>query len=208
MIFINSLFYVGSMIYYPLLLYLFFYSVIMLAISPFDTDSEILSLFDIHQSDNQYNELWRQKKIILGFNSAFKFLIFAFNAILSGELKTLIIHYLYLNYKDEIEENDKKYEKNTSVIINNNTYNINIISNEILYLKQIDSGTIYKFKQISIETITDGYVYVKLGPNSITDQISLSEWHYPEFNLVFSKIATLCKLVYAYYLYHYLYLNA
>ena len=57
MIFINSLFYVGSMIYYPLLLYLFFYSAIMLAISPFDTDSEILSLFDIHQSDNQYNEL-------------------------------------------------------------------------------------------------------------------------------------------------------
>ena len=102
-----------------------------------------------------------------------------------------------MNYKDEIEENDKKYEKNTSVIINNNTYNINIISNEILYLKQIDSGTIYKFKQISIETITDGYVYVKLGLNSITDQISLSEWHYPEFNLVFSKIAKLCKLVYA-----------
>jgi hypothetical protein len=57
MIFINSLFYVGSMIYYPLLLYLFFYSAIMLAISPFDADSEILSLFDIHQSDNQYNEL-------------------------------------------------------------------------------------------------------------------------------------------------------
>ena len=57
------------MVYYPLLLYLFFYSAIILAISPFDADSEILSLFDIHQSDNQYNKLWGQKKIIPGFNN-------------------------------------------------------------------------------------------------------------------------------------------
>ena len=196
-IFINSLFYVGYMIYYPLLFFLFIYSIIILAISPFDADSGILSKAGISKTHNQYNELWENKKIIPGINAALKFFIFAFNASLSGYIKTLIIHYLNLNYEDEREEKDKKYEKNTSVVINNNTYNITIISNDILYLKQIDSGEIYKFKQISIETITDGCVYVKLGLNSITDQISISEWHYPEFNLVFSKIATICKLVYA-----------
>ena len=57
-------------------------------------------------------------------------------------------------------------------------------------------GTIYKFKQISIENISNGYVYVKLGHNSIADQISLSEWHYPDLNYIFSQIASLCKLIY------------
>jgi len=193
MILINSLFYIIFMIYFPFLLYIFFYSIIILAISPFDADSEILSFFDIHRTDNQYHNLWGKRKIIPGINIVFKFLIFIFNAILSANVKTLIMNYLNLNFKEGREE---KYEKNTSVLIDNNTYNVKIIANEILYLKQIDSGTIHKFKQISIETITDGYVYVKLGHNSITDQISLSEWHYPESNYIFSQLATLCELIY------------
>ena len=61
----------------------------------------------------------------------------------------------------------------------------------------MELGTIYKFKQILIENITNGYVYVKLGHNSITDQISLSEWHYPDLNYIFSQIGTLCKFIYA-----------
>jgi len=190
---INSLFYAIFMLFIPLLLYLFIYSFIIIFSSPLEIDSNFIS----KTIKEQYQKLWWKKYLILYINICIKFLIFTFNVKLSWYFKPLIINYLNLNYKTEKEiEKNKKYEKKTSVIINNNIYNIKIISNDILYLKDMKLGTIYKFKQISIENITNGYVYVKLGHNSITDQISLSEWHYPELNYIFSQLATLCKLIY------------
>ena len=188
-IFINSLFYVIFTIFSPLLLYLFFYSLIIVLISPFDIDSKILSKVIKDSSNNRYEKFWNKRYIIPIINILFKLFLSALNSKLLIHIQTLIIIYLNL-------DKNKKYEKNTSIVINNNIYNVKIISNEILYLKEMKSGTIYKFKQISIENITNGYVYVKLGHNSITDQISLSEWHYPDLNYIFSQIASLCKLIY------------
>jgi len=195
-IFFNSLFYVVFMIFFPFLFYLFFVSIILSILSPFNVDWIILSNVIKDIKNNRYECLWVERKLIPVISIIFKFLMFVFNCALFFNIKTLILNYLNMNYK---EKNGKceKYEKNTSVVINNNTYNVKVISNEILYLKDMNLGTIYKFKKILIENITNGYVYVKLGHNSITDQISLSEWHYPELNDFFSQIGTLCKFIYA-----------
>jgi hypothetical protein len=162
---INSFFYVIFMIFFPLLLYLFLYSIIIVWLSPFYMDSNILSKVFKDFESNRYEKLWRKRFIVPIINIIFKLFLYHFNYELSIRIKALII--IYLNF-----EKDKKSEKNTSVVINHNTYNVKIISNEILYLKEKNLGTIYKFKQISIENITNCYVYVKLGHNSITDQIS------------------------------------
>ena len=186
---INSFFYVIFMIFSPLFLYLFLYSIIIVFFSPFDMDSNILSKVIKDFGNNRYIKLWWKRFIIQVINIILKLFIMIFNSKISTHINTLIIIYLNL-------DKNKKYEKNTSVVINNNTYSVKIISNEILYLKEMNLGAIYKFKQISIANITNGYVYVKLGHNSITDQISLSEWHYPDLNYIFSQIATLCELIY------------
>ena len=193
-IIINSIFFVVFMIFFPLLLFLFFYSIII-DISPFISDSNILSTV-IKVDKNKYEKAWYERFLFPIINILLKLFIFIINCILSNHIKILIINYLSMNFKDG-KDNNKKFEKNTFVVINNNPYNVKIISNKILYLKDMNLGTIYKFKLILIESITNGYVYVKLGNNSITDQISSSEWHYPELNFIFSQIATLCKLVYA-----------
>ena len=195
-IFINSLFFTAFMIFFPFLFYLFFLSLITTIISPFMVDFLILSEVIKDIKNNRYEYLWVERKAIPVINILLKLLIFFFNCAIFVNIKALIINYLNMDFKKKREKN-KKYEKNTSVVINNNTYNVKIISNEILYLKETNLGTIYKFKQISIENITNGFVYVKLGHNSITDQISLSEWHYPDLNYFFSQIATLCKFIYA-----------
>jgi len=195
-IFVNSLFYAVFMIFFPLLFYLFFLSIFISCFSPFNADLEILSTVIKDIKNNRYEYLWVERKVIPAISILLKFTILVFNLIIASDIKSLILSYLNMNFKEKREKN-VKYEKNTSVVINNNTYKVKIISNDILYLKEMNLGTIYKFKQISIENITNGYVYVKLGHNSITDQISLSEWHYPELNFIFLKLGTLCKLIYA-----------
>jgi hypothetical protein len=167
-IFFNSLFYIVFMIFFPLLFYLFFLSIILSILSPFVVDTKILSTIIKDIKNNRYECLWVERKIIPAISIILKLLIFIFNCIFLSNTKTLIINYLNMDFKKKREKNEK-FEKNTSVIINNNTYNVKIISKEILYLKEMSLGTIYKFKQISIENITNGYVYVKLGHNSITD---------------------------------------
>jgi hypothetical protein len=37
---------------------------------------------------------------------------------------------------------------------------------------------------------------MRLGLNSVTDQISLSEWNYPDLNLIFSRLADMCNSIY------------
>ena len=195
-IFFNSLFYVVFMIFFPFLFYLFFFFIFLSILSPFNVDLIILSTVIKDIKNNRYECLWVERKLIPAISIIFKFLILTFNCVFFSNIKTLILNYLNMNYIEKSKKKEK-YEKNTSIIINNNAYNVKIISNEILYLKEMKLGTIYKFKQILIENITNGYVYVKLGHNSITDQISLSEWHYPDLNYIFSQIGTLCKFIYA-----------
>ena len=132
---LNSLFFVIFMIFYPLLLYLFLYSIIIVWLSPFYMDSNILSKVFKDFESNRYEKLWRKRFIVPIINILFTLFLYYFNYELSIRIKALII--IYLNF-----EKDKKSEKNTSVVINNNTYNVKIISNEILYLKEKNLGTI------------------------------------------------------------------
>ena len=72
--------------------------------------------------------------------------------------------------------------------------------NQILYLQQIGGEIgkekIFKFKKVNIENITNGFVYVRLGLNTITEQISLAQWNYPDLNYIFNKLGEMCNKIY------------
>ena len=42
----------------------------------------------------------------------------------------------------------------------------------------------------------NNFIYIRLGHNSVTDQISLAEWNYPDLNQTFLKLAELCNNIY------------
>ena len=98
-------------------------------------------------------------------------------------------------YENNNNENNIKI-KNIQLIIKNKEYNAHIKLDDNLYLKDIHSDNIYKFKKIKIDNIINEYIYVKLGINSITDQISIGEWDYPIINETFSQLSSLCKQIY------------
>ena len=62
--------------------------------------------------------------------------------------------------------------------------------------KDNNKNKIYKFKKVNIVNLTNKFVYVRLGLNSVTDQISLAEWNYPDLNLIFSRLADMCNSIY------------
>ena len=67
-----------------------------------------------------------------------------------------------------------------------------------IYIKEINTENIYKFKKISFDKIiNNGYVYLKIEDNAITDLISHGEWDYPILNDTFNQLALLCKHLYA-----------
>ena len=72
--------------------------------------------------------------------------------------------------------------------------------NQILYLQQIGGKIgeekIFKFKKVNIQNITNGFVYVRLGLNTITEKISLSQWNYPDLNYIFNKLGEMCNKIY------------
>ena len=109
-----------------------------------------------------------------------------------------------MNYQenDEEEENIDKNKKNaelnekrTSIIINNINYKVRIKLNDVLYLARYDINKIYKFKKILIENITTTFVYVRIGFNSITDQISHAEWDYPNINNYFLQLLKISQKI-------------
>ena len=202
-ILINIIFYIIFMIYIPLLLYLFIYSVLVTFLSPLLLQSKLDDNNNSSNNDNELEELWNEDKNGPIINCIIKFILF----LLSNELTNIkysIIHYLNMDYIEEnnnndykdINDNNDKEIKNT-VMIKNNEYNVKIKINENIYIKQIDTNNIYRFKKILIKNITNDYVYVKLGLNSITDQISKSEWDYPMLNKTFILLASLSKKIYA-----------
>ena len=206
----NIAFYIIFKIYFPLLLFLCIYSCIVLFLSPYDAELKSfnnennLILKDIEKE-------WFKKKFILFVSIAIKLCLFIFDNQLI-KIKYCIIDYLNQNY----DENDEAYDEdeddkiknnkkignnkvNSSIIINNCKYNTQIKLNEILYLQRINNigiGQIFKFKKINIENVTNNFIYVRLGPNSISDQISIAQWNYPDLNQIFIKLCELCNFIY------------
>ena len=197
---INCSFYVIFMIYFPLLLLLFIYLVIVLATSPINIDYKSFDKLFVDSSVEELENLWNKKKILPIVNSILILIIFFLN-IKHTKIKLMIINYLNLNYddneEDENNENIENNEKETSIILKDNKYNVKIKLNKIMYLKEIGTGKIYKFKKILIENITNNFIYIKLGNNIITEIISLADWQYPDLNEYFLSICSLGKYIYA-----------
>ena len=189
---LNMAFYIIFKIYFPLFIFLTIYSFYAFAEDP----NEYSTQYGIKDSKNDdiFNKNWNDNKLILYVNIILKFFICCLIANLI-KIKYTIIDYINKNYEDKEDEDEalkEKLEVNTSLTINNNNYNTKIKLNHILYLQQIGSlekENIYRFKKVNIENITNKFVFVRLGLNSVTDQISLAEWNYPDLNYIFSILA-------------------
>jgi len=113
-------------------------------------------------------------------------------------IKYSIIDYINMNYEEDKTKNNVGVNtKQTSITIKDQKYNVKVKLNEILYIKHTTENKIYKFKKILIENVTNDFIYVKIGFNSITDQISLAQWNYPDINAIFIKLAELCDIIYS-----------
>ena len=276
---INIIFYVLFMIYSPLLLYLFIYSILVMALSPL----QFKNVMDTQEINNPYEESWNkiETKITPIINCVIVLIIFILNLLLT-DIKYSIIRYINKDYDDdnsnenssnEINNNNQNYSNSENKIMNNenvfgkennnnincikfennNTkincsednkinnkninnennnindennniynennnvkddknenvldniklsildkdYNAHIKMNEGLFLKELCSDNIYKFLKIKIDTISNEYIYLKLGINCITDQVSIGEWDYPMINDTFIQVSSLCKQIYA-----------
>ena len=180
-------FYIIFKIYFPLFIFLTIYSFYAFAKDP----NEYSTQYGIKDSKNDdiFNKNWNDNKLILYVNIILKFFICCLIAYLI-KIKYTIIDYINKNYEDKEDDDEalkEKLEVNTSLTINNNNYNTKIKLNHILYLQQIGSSekeNIFRFKKVNIENITNKFVFVRLGLNSVTDQISLAEWNYPDLNYI------------------------
>ena len=197
----NMAFYLIFKVFLPLFVFLLFLSCYIWIESPGDNISE-------NYNDDSYSKLdkeWNNKKVILWTNIVFKLFLIIFIIYLI-KIKYSIIYYINKNYEEDEDEDESTNkvrcevnEVNTSLIINNKNYNARIKLNQILYLKQIGSvgkENIFRFKKVYIQNITNNFIYIRLGHNSVTDQISLAEWNYPDLNQTFLKLAELCNNIY------------
>ena len=201
-------FYIIFKIFLPLIIFLLIYSFYVLIKS---SESNFVIGIDQFTYSKEYNQLlekgWQKKRTLHFLNLPVKIILILFTRILF-HLKYSIIDYINKNYEpnenEEVEENsnsknDQINEVNTSLIINNIKYNTIIKLNHILYLQRIDSSgkeNIFKFKKIKIQNITENFIYVRLGMNSVSDQISLVEWNYPDLNPIFLRLAEMCNNIY------------
>ena len=200
-LFMNVIFYILFKIYFPLFLFLFIYSFLVFVGEPYDE----LKIYNNDSIAKKLDEEFQRKKLMLYINFIAKLvLIFLISSLI--KVKYCIIDYLNKNYEEnEDEEEDinkgniESNEISTSIIINNCSYIAKIKLNEILILQKIDSigkEQIYKFKKIKIENVVDNFIFVRLGFNSITDQISLADWNYPDLNLILNKLCEMCNNIY------------
>ena len=198
----NIIFYIVFKIYFFLILFLLLYSFLAFITSPLD---ELKHYNEKLKIPKDLSNNWDKKRVILYIAMISELFVFILNYNLL-KVKYCIIDYLNKNYEENDEEdiNHENIELNevrTSIVINNSKYNAKIKLNEVLYLQQANSNEkeqIYKFKKIFIENITNDFIFVRLGFNGITEQISIADWHYPNLNYIFIK---LCKMFnYIYYI--------
>ena len=196
----NIIFYIIFKIYFFLILFLLLYSFLAFIISPFD---ELKTYNEKLKIPKDLSNDWDKKKFIFYIAMISELLAFILNYKLL-KVKYCIIDYLNKNYEENDEEdinheNIGLNEVKTSIFINNSKYNVRIKLNEVLYLQQANNNEkepIYRFKKILIENITNNFIFVRLGFNSITDQISIADWHYPNLNYIFMKLYKMINYIY------------
>ena len=196
----NIAFYILFKIYVPILWFLFVYTIIAIVVEP---DNNFESNSSLYQESFEsiyleaYKKQWDDNKNTLYANFVFKlFLSIAASILL--RIKYSIIDYINMNYEEDKTKNNVGVNtKQTSITIKDQKYNVKVKLNEILYIKYTTENKIHKFKKIKIENVTKDFIYVKIGFNSITDQISLAQWNYPDINAIFIKLAELCDIIYS-----------
>ena len=194
-ILINLVFYILFLIYSPLFFYLLVYSIIVTACSPLQPkmQSNQDGVFGFDLKNNPFETLWKDNKATPIVNCVSIFILFILSIQLT-KIKNSIIRYI----NEEYENDDKKErEKDTILVMNDGEYKAKIKVNNNIYIKDINNEeNIYKSKKIFIEGITNDYIYVKLGNNCITEQISVGEWDYPIINETFNQLSAFAKQIY------------
>ena len=191
-ILINIVFYILFLIYVPLFFYLLVYSIIVTACLPIQTKIRF-NEDEIDLKNTEFETLWKVNKVLQILHCCFIFILFI-SSIRLTKIKKSIIRYI----NEEYENDDKNArEKGSILVMNNGEYKAHIIVNYNIYIKDINNEeNIYKLKMISIDGITNDYIYVKLGNNWITEQISVAEWDYPIINETFNQLSALAKQIY------------
>ena len=103
-------------------------------------------------SNDPFQKSWGEikNKITPIVNCVIIFILFILDIILTN-IKYSIIRYINKDYEEENNENNNIInEKETSIKINDNEHKIKIKLNDNIYIKQINSDNIYKFKKILI----------------------------------------------------------
>jgi hypothetical protein len=150
-------------------------------------------VFGFDLKNNPFETLWKDNKATPIVNCVSIFILFILSIQLT-KIKNSIIRYI----NEEYENDDKNArEKGSILVMNNGEYKAHIIVNYNIYIKDINNEeNIYKLKMISIDGITNDYIYVKLGNNWITEQISIAEWDYPIINETFNQLSALAIQIY------------
>ena len=204
-IIINYLFYIIFMIYVPLFLYLFIYSVVVTSTSPIQVKSWY-KYDTFNDWAKKVEKDWNEKKNLPITNCIFIFIVFFLNVELTN-IKNLLYHYINKDYGDDnINNENEENEKTGSMLVNNKNYNVKVKFKETIYLKYInkysnntlnnnaDNNTSLIFKKIDIEGISN--IYFKLGQNSITEQISNCLLDYPLFDTTYNKLDSIFWKIY------------
>ena len=203
LIVINSTICIIIIIYMYLLLFLFIYTFVVSIWAPEKNIFFDESWAEKNLEINDLEKNWTNNKMKHFLNIPIQFLI-TYLLFLFTKNIYLILDYLNMNYQENDEEEENIYEKRkkielnekrTCIMINNVNYNVRIKLNDVLYLTGYENNKIYKFKKILIENITNTFVYVRIGVNTITDQISHAEWDYPNINNYFLQLLKISLLI-------------
>ena len=194
---LNCFFLVIFYIYIPLTFYLFIYTIIVIAVSPYSVDG-IDDSFEREVREVTYNEeQWETHRTNPAVNGVIIFILFIFTLI-QLSIKNEIMLYLSRRYADK--ENIVKEEvKKKTIYKKDKSFNIEVKANQILYLEEKIVGkeinTYTRFKQVRING-NNNFFYVRLDNKGINDILSFTDWEFPDLNEIFQKLGSISKLIY------------
>ena len=192
---LNLFFCIIVYIYIPFVFYLFIYSIIVTTISPLSVNYDN----NAPRTKSFYEEEWEDHKTVPLINAmVIKFILFIFTLI-QITFKNEVILYLSMKYYED-ENVSKEKIKSKKIYRKEQTLNIKIKANQMLYLKNQDTNDIIKFKQIKIDGLNinnmNDFIYIKLNNKAIIDLLSLTDWEYPDLNEIFIKLGNISKYIY------------
>ena len=194
---LNLFFYLIFYIYIPLVFYLFLYSILVTTISPLNVNRDN----DVPRTKTFCEEEWDEHKAVPLVNAFLIKLILLVSTTFQILFKNEIILYLSMKYYED-ENISKEKIKSKKIYKNDQTLNIKIKANQMLYIKKQDTNDIIKFKQIKIDGLNinninmNDFIYIKLDNAAIIDILSLTDWEYPDLNEIFKKLGNISEYIY------------